>query len=166
MGLDMRLGVSNENGKKTLVTWRKANQIHNWFVQNVQNGKDECRTYRVTSAQLITLRDTCKKVIDASQLIPGKVVNGYLLKDVIEAEFIEEDGDTKGFLKEPILEDGLVIKDPSVAEDLLPTIDGFFFGSRNYDEFYYDDVKRTYHELSKLLKDQNTSAEYFYSASW
>ena len=22
--------------------WRKANAIHNWFIQNVQNGKDEC----------------------------------------------------------------------------------------------------------------------------
>jgi len=23
--------------------WRKANQIHNWFVENVQNGIDECQ---------------------------------------------------------------------------------------------------------------------------
>lgn len=25
--------------------WRKANQIHRWFVDNVQNGKDDCRDY-------------------------------------------------------------------------------------------------------------------------
>ena len=23
--------------------WRKANAIHNWFVQNVQDGRDECQ---------------------------------------------------------------------------------------------------------------------------
>jgi hypothetical protein len=28
--------------------WRKANQIHNWFVVHVLNGIDECGTYEVT----------------------------------------------------------------------------------------------------------------------
>jgi len=28
--------------------WRKANHIHKWFVDNVQNGVDECLTYQVS----------------------------------------------------------------------------------------------------------------------
>jgi len=32
--------------------WRKANAIHNWFVQNVQNGVDDCGTYYVERKKL------------------------------------------------------------------------------------------------------------------
>jgi hypothetical protein len=40
--------------------WRKANAIHNWFVQNVQNGEDECRPHYVPREKLVQLRDDCK----------------------------------------------------------------------------------------------------------
>ena len=29
--------------------WRKANQIHSWFVENVQNGEDNCNEYYETN---------------------------------------------------------------------------------------------------------------------
>ena len=32
--------------------WRKANQIHNWFVENVQDGVDECQTSYVAREKL------------------------------------------------------------------------------------------------------------------
>lgn len=34
-----------------------------------------------------------------------------------------------------------VLKDHSKAEKLLPTMSGFFFGSTDYDDYYYEDVK-------------------------
>ena len=37
--------------------WRKANQIHAWFVDNVQNGQDDCRPYYVMRSQLQELKD-------------------------------------------------------------------------------------------------------------
>ena len=40
--------------------WRKANAVHNWFVQNVQDGEDECKPHYVERSQLIQLRDDCK----------------------------------------------------------------------------------------------------------
>lgn len=47
--------------------WRKANQIHKWFVDNVQDGEDNCREYSVDREQLQKLLDTCHKVkADAS----------------------------------------------------------------------------------------------------
>jgi len=42
--------------------WRKANQIHSWFVRNVQDGKDDCKTYYVSKEQIAELLDTCKKI--------------------------------------------------------------------------------------------------------
>lgn len=53
--------------------WRKANAIHQWFVDNVQDGDDDCGNYYVPNEQLIELRDLCIKTIeskDASLLPP------------------------------------------------------------------------------------------------
>lgn len=49
--------------------WRKANAIHQWFVDNVQEGRDECQESYVTKEQLQTLLETCKKVKEASVLV-------------------------------------------------------------------------------------------------
>jgi hypothetical protein len=54
--------------------WRKANQIHQWFVENVQKGKDDCREYRVDYEQLRDLLNACEDVLDdhskAEKLLP------------------------------------------------------------------------------------------------
>lgn len=44
--------------------WRKSNQVHRWFVENVQGGTDDCGTYYVDPGQLETLRDLCKQALD------------------------------------------------------------------------------------------------------
>jgi hypothetical protein len=43
--------------------WRKANAIHNWFVENVQGGEDDCGTYDVSKEQLQELIAACKEEI-------------------------------------------------------------------------------------------------------
>jgi len=51
--------------------WRKANQIHKWFVHNVQNGEDECREFYVSREQLAELKELCEQALttkDASLL--------------------------------------------------------------------------------------------------
>ena len=56
------------------IYWRKANAIHKWFVDNIQEGKDDCKRYYVSKENLIALRDLCKKVLEdkdnASELLP------------------------------------------------------------------------------------------------
>ena len=47
----------------TAMYWRKANAIHNWFVQHVQDGTDDCGTYHVSRDNLIALRETCAVVL-------------------------------------------------------------------------------------------------------
>ena len=56
MGLDA--GIIK--GDTEIIYWRKANAIHKWFVENVQEGVDDCGEYEVTVEQLTELRDLCK----------------------------------------------------------------------------------------------------------
>ena len=43
--------------------WRKANWIHKWFIDNIQDGIDDCGTYDVTSQQIEELVSLCKQVL-------------------------------------------------------------------------------------------------------
>ena len=54
--------------------WRKQNAIHKWFVNNCQNGEDDCRESYVGRDRLTELRDLCIKVqanhLEADELLP------------------------------------------------------------------------------------------------
>lgn len=73
--------------------WRKANHIHKWFVENVQNGEDDCGTYPVSLDQLKDLRDLCEEVINnkdkASELLPTQT--GFFFGDQNYDSFYLED---------------------------------------------------------------------------
>ena len=57
--------------------WRKANQIHGWFVENVQNGVDECKKTYVPKEKLIELKELCEDLLHtkdkqkAQELLPA-----------------------------------------------------------------------------------------------
>ena len=73
MGLDAFLIIKLDvDDRSQLIYWRKANQIHRWFVQNVQNGEDDCGEYCVTREQLEELLQTCTQVLEKrdSTLLP------------------------------------------------------------------------------------------------
>lgn len=61
-----------------------------------------------------------------------------------------------------------ILADHSLAESQLPTTTGFFFGSREYDEFYFEDIKYTKHILEKVLSFLRNHTYYsiIYCASW
>lgn len=99
--------------------WRKANQIHRWFVENVQNGIDECQTSWVSREKLEELLDLCKKISE----------------------------------------------DNSLAEDLLPSTSGFFFGGTEYDEYYFDCINNTIEIIEDCLSDEYGD-DFEYRASW
>lgn len=74
--------------------WRKANQIHRWFVDNVQEGVDECQKSPVDREQIKELLELCKKVEEdasqASKLLPtqsgfffgGTEYDDWYMKDI------------------------------------------------------------------------------------
>ena len=47
----------------TLGYWRKANAVHGWFVNNVQDGVDNCGSYPVERESLMALRNACNSVL-------------------------------------------------------------------------------------------------------
>lgn len=130
--------------------WRKANQIHQWFVANAQEGVDDCKSYYVSREQLTELRDTAQKVLDSTELHDGLVANGYTFG---------EDGE-----KRPILEEGKMVVNSSVAEALLPSAAGFFFGSTDYDEYYVSDLCETVEQIDRALAIDG--ADFYYRSSW
>jgi hypothetical protein len=44
-----------------------------------------------------------------------------------------------------------VLENHDKAEELLPTQSGFFFGSTDYDEWYFRDVQQVYDDASEVL---------------
>lgn len=55
--------------------------------------------------------------------------------------------------------------DKSLASKLLPTTQGFFFGSDEYDEYYFNKTKETIDIINKALKLPDCVFIY-YESSW
>lgn len=101
--------------------WRKANAIHRWFVENIQDGVDDRGKYEVEKEKLEELLAYCKEVLE----------------------------------------------DHSKAEELLPSQCGFFFGSTEYDEWYFEDIKDTIKILEKVLEETDFDRQMItYQSSW
>jgi hypothetical protein len=135
------------------IYWRKANQIHRWFVDNVQDGIDNCGDYYVSREKLEQLLDTVNKVLKASELQIDMVKNGATLSP------------ETGYHLVPNWEVGNAIKDPSIAQEMLPTTSGFFFGGTDYDQFYYNDLEYTRKELERILSSGD-DGDFYYNSSW
>jgi len=56
---------------------------------------------------------------------------------------------------------------PALAEELLPPQSGFFFGSTDYDTWYFDDIEKTIDQLEKILAEPDGKTSWYtYQASW
>ena len=60
-----------------------------------------------------------------------------------------------------------VLDDHTLADQLLPRQGGFFFGSTDYTEYYYEDLKSTRDQLKQLLSEPNLRfVDFTYHSSW
>lgn len=124
------MGDSKSVSRDTLYKvgyWRKANAIHQWFVDNCAGGEDDCRPVECEVEQLESLLESCK----------------------------------------------LVKRVPDMAAEVLPTQSGFFFGSTEYDEYYFSDIDDTIKILENVIefiKNAIANKDYrwsvVYEASW
>lgn len=130
--------------------WRKANAIHKWFVDNVQGGKDECQESYVAREQLAELVERCKEVLNSIETIEGQCHVGTM--------WTPDEG------RQELFEPGQVIAQAELANKLLPTQDGFFFGSTDYDQYYLGDLQDTVAQLEPLLTEEG--GDFYYQASW
>ena len=65
-----------------------------------------------------------------------------------------------------IVDTVLKSKNEAVAQEYLPTQAGFFFGSQNYDEYYWGDLEYTQKELERLFALGVEGVDFYYQASW
>jgi hypothetical protein len=71
---DVATDIYGVHVEVTCAYWRKSNQIHKWFVDNVQGGEDNCGEYYVSHEKLKELRETCRQALfakDPSLLPPS-----------------------------------------------------------------------------------------------
>jgi hypothetical protein len=71
--------------------WRKANAIHAWFVDNVQEGEDDCGEYYVSIEQLKVLIALCRQFIETRDpmLMPPR--SGFFFGSTDDDEYYYED---------------------------------------------------------------------------
>ena len=132
--------------------WRKANAIHKWFVENVQDGNDNCDYYEASKEQLEELLAICNTVKSSTKMEHNYVKNGERFENGMWC---------------PIVEEGDTIANPEVAEELLPTQSGFFFGSTDYDQYYMQDIEDTIEILTRALQETDFDREMIvYTSSW
>jgi hypothetical protein len=62
----------------TVMYWRKANAIHQWFVDNFANGVDECQEIGVPRDGLEALRNLCDIILGASEANRKSVAEEHL----------------------------------------------------------------------------------------
>ena len=110
--------------KLNLAYWRKVNWIHDWFVENVQGGQDDCREYYVTRDLLEDLKNLCDEIIAS--------------------------------------------RDKEKAMELLPPVEGFFFGNDTVeDNYYWQSLKYTSEMIADILsRPQLANFDFHYSSSW
>ena len=111
-----------------LISVRDVNLLNQLTTNCKLNGEDDCKEYYVSREKLEELLSIVNKVLEKSEFVEGKIKNGSKFENGKEI---------------PIMEDGKYIKNPSVAKKLLPTRMGFFFGSEEYDEYYFEGLKNT-----------------------
>lgn len=59
----------------------------------------------------------------------------------------------------------IVLSDPTLGPTILPTTDGFFFGSTEYDDFYLAKIEDVAVRLSDMLVEHD-DVRWFYYVEW
>jgi len=150
MGLDMYL---TKVKKEEIGYWRKANAIHRWFEDHCsEDGIENCQPVYVSKEDLIQLRDDCQKVLDSSKLVYKPITVRRWNYDKGENEEVQQMAE--------------VLEDTSVAQELLPTQDGFFFGGTLYDKWYVESLKETISIIDKVLENVDFDEYGIQYAAW
>lgn len=142
MGLDMYLQFKADgfDELEDVGYWRKANAIHKFFVDNVQNGVDDQKEYKVPYEVFLKLKGICDE----------------LLKKATEEGYVPASTDFKA--------SNALKKE---CEDKLPTQGGFLFGSLEYDWMYFNDIELTLNIINPVLEGwEEADGDYYYSCWW
>lgn len=125
---------------------RKANAIHGWLVQNIQDGRDECQESYFDREKVTELRDICRRI----------------LATVEKGEPVKQENFGYEYESFPDLK-----LDTDLAKELLEPTQGFFFGSYDMDEYYVYDLEEAEKFLTRMLEHEKfQNMDFYYRASW
>lgn len=136
MGLDHGFIHRRKGQDEVNYSFRKANHIHAYMINNFHDGKDNQKDFRVPILGIIEFKEVLTKVIASLEASPKKTIQ-------VKSGW-NKDGDMYSNVE--------VFEDTSVAEELLPTQSGFFFGGTEYDEWYLDQCKEALDMCNKILE--------------
>ena len=123
---------------KQLMYWRKANQIHNWFVKNCQDGVDDCGRYAITVADLKKLKELCEKILTMTEKHKEMRYTSFTATEKEEVDILY-----------------LTPEGVEYATEHLPSRSGFFFGRTEYDNGYVWDLEETVEQINDTLDTLN-----------
>ena len=92
--LSLKIGGKKIDTKKAkhveleVAYWRNANMIHQWFIENVQEGVDNCAQYYVDYQQLVELYKICVGVKELFEQYGASEEFEKLAKEVLPNFFI------------------------------------------------------------------------------
>lgn len=173
-----RFGCGNGECVETEVAyWRKANAIHKWFVDNAQDGEDECQETEIDIGVIREIRDLCLSILKDMKgkvlRVPKKDVKSfkeiYGQKDGFKQRIVIDPDNFSSFEK---VTDYHVVSDTSICRDRLPTESGFFFGSVKYNGTYFWYLAKTIEMMNCIidedaeLRESGARPTYSYVASW
>jgi hypothetical protein len=89
--------------------WRKANQIHQWFIENCQGGVDDCRDAYVSEEKLTALLGLVEDVLadhsKAAELLPTQ--SGFFFgSDEYDEGYFSDLTDSKKIIEAALAEGG------------------------------------------------------------
>jgi len=150
MGLDMYLY------KKTYVQQWKHNKPEDQFKVTVKRGG---KAYKAINPKLI-----CYVTEQVGYWRKFNALHNWFINEC--AEGVDDCKDV--YVSETKMEElqevlHKVQADNKLAEELLPTADGFFFGGTQYDEYYFEEVSKTLELVESLVE---TGGDFYYQASW
>lgn len=125
-----------------LIYWRKANAIHRYFCSVGEEIEKEV-IYKITIKDLLELFNLIN-IILKEKAKRYKRNRKNKIKCLQQSDYNE-----------------LAI----IAEGTLPTQEGFFFGSTEYDEQYYSDLEFTKESIKDIINLSNKDS-FIYYASW
>ncbi len=121
--------------------WRKANQIFEWFNEHASMKGEDDTDFDVTEDEIIALYKLCKYLSETLKLVEGKVI--------VERKIGRNGKEEVTYGVGEVLDEA----SQKIAQEMLPTQAGFFFGSTEYDKWYLEDVKSTVAQLEPIVKD-------------
>jgi hypothetical protein len=86
--------------------------------------------------------------------------------DCRESHVSREQLETLKSICETILLDKNLVGTDDLAKKMLPTSAGFFFGSQDFDEWYYKGLEDTIEIVSHCLSPEFDGWDFYYQSSW